>query len=74
MQRLRERLREEGIVINYPVRSLRLPDGATTEALFEHDRVSEAAVVVEGPSSGLTPPFDPHNPEGSQEAPDIDGR
>lgn len=33
MQRLHSRFRQEGIVINYPVRSLRLPDGVNPEDL-----------------------------------------
>ena len=34
MQRLHHRLRQEGIVINYPVRSLQLPGGHTTPGLL----------------------------------------
>ena len=52
MQALRERLREEGIVINYPVRSLRFPDGVSSEIL--PDRISGNAAAAESPSTGVS--------------------
>ncbi len=50
MQRLRQRLREEGIVINYPVRSLRLPDRVASEILLED--IAGSAAVDEDPTIG----------------------
>ena len=37
MQRLHHRLRQEGIVINYPVRSLQLPDGQAPPGISGHN-------------------------------------
>ena len=48
MQALRERLREEGIVINYPVRSLRLPDRVSSE--FLPDEMAGRAAAAEAPT------------------------
>jgi small-conductance mechanosensitive channel len=52
MQRLRERFREEGIVINYPVRSLRFPDGVAPGIL--PDKIAGAHAVGQGPSTGVS--------------------
>ncbi len=48
MQRLHERLRQEGIVINYPVRALRLPDGQWPEDLLVQNGVSRASRPASG--------------------------
>ena len=43
MQNLHRRLREEGIVINYPVRTLQFPRDWSPDALVRNGRASAAA-------------------------------
>ena len=75
MQLLRERFREVGIVINYPVRSLRLPDGVVPQIWLEQRNESDIAVTAPDDTVGSTLPFKTPSPEvGSEDFPDIDGR
>ena len=48
MERLSERFREEGIVINYPTRSLRLPDSIGRQSLLQLQKESDIPVTVPG--------------------------
>ena len=52
MERLHQRLKQEGIVINYPVRSLRFPEGWTAEDLAGGNLVRDA----DGPSDARDDP------------------
>ncbi len=43
MKNLHQRLRQEGIVINYPVRTLQFPDGLNPETVLQQNRLSKSA-------------------------------
>jgi len=55
MERLSERFQEEGIVINYPIRSLRLPD--SIGPLLQPRKESDFPATAPKNGGGLIPPF-----------------
>jgi len=55
MERLSERFKEEGIVINYPIRSLRLPD--SIGPLLQPRKESDFPATAPKNGGGLIPPF-----------------
>ncbi len=72
---LHQRFSEEGIVINYPVRTLRFPDGVRPETLVRHDGAqgSEQATgrnPASGPARSQRLPVDTRVSD--TEAPDVD--
>ncbi len=75
---LQQRFAEEGIVINYPVRTLRFPDEMLPEAVMR--QAATAARPAGGPQrpAGGTrptrsrPPSDAPTPEGPPDGPDLD--
>jgi small-conductance mechanosensitive channel len=81
IKNLHRQFREEGIVINYPVRTLQFPDGFTPDMVGatrtpsppRHSRPVRPPTEEEGPDIGGVPPGGGESPMGTPDGPDGPG-